>query len=1019
MGGGRRSGAAVRAVLSALVVASALVGPVYGRETLSSVVRDTVGRAPVERTALTLRSSVSSPDTLADVVPDDVRRWFGPPVLQSRVGVAVWPEAPDAPVGHITWRDGACEHVELRVGRCPAAAGEVLVEESLAASLGWATGRRVEVRELSGSTAFPDRLPVVGLRVVGTYRQREDPAFWFGTRLESAATANPLVATMGTLLTDRATMSARGTTTTGIPATWSEVDDSVDLALRPSAVGLDEVLAAGPAVQRFVDDPAATARAGVVVGNRRWLSARSDLPSLTAAVVRGREQVLVTVPLLAGALTALVTFVFWLTVRAAAVERRPSAAVARLRGQGPAGVRRLLLADLLPGVLAGLPLGLAMAAGLGRLAATRWFDPPAELVLDRLTVTVGAAVLVVPPALTWLAVRRVSTEPVLRLLRSVPARAGRRSVDAAESVLAALALAGFVAVATGSLVGGSALAAPLLLALAGGLLAARATTAVCARYGPGRLNRGRPLLGVALTRVGRRGTARWVVPVVACAAALLVFATAAMTGASRAYELQSLVDVGAPTVLDVAPLPPDELGAAVAAVDPAHRTAAPAVVAAAPDPRSVTTLAVDTAHVRLVATLPPEAADAPWERLAPGPVPPRTLRGSRLTLVAESTGLVADGSTRPVDLAVDYLRPDGAPASTALATLTGRPLRVPVSVPIPCADGCRLVGFTVESGSATAGPEGEVTIREVTLDGRPASLGPSAEWLPLSLPATSASASATSAEGALTFSVAFGEESRIAVHQASVPYVIPGLATAGARTATGVRSGTLAGGTARVEPLATVAFLPGAGPRAVLVDLRTVSGAGWAPRAGISSHVLVATADPATVRTVRTGLAARGVTVLAQRHAADVAAGYARGAAGWSLRLGAVLAVVALLAASAAVVAVVGSATASSRREHAALRLAGATRGQVVRVALGEVLPLVVVGVVVGLACGHLAAVLTVARLPLHAVAPAVDVARATASLPVSLAVGAAALLPLAAVGLVLALRAAGSAAPDRLVEPS
>ncbi|HMM96915.1 FtsX-like permease family protein [Phycicoccus sp.] len=1018
MSGRRHSGAVTRAALSAAVVLSALCGPVYLREALSSVVRDTVGQAPVSRTGLTLSSTSSSPDTLAGLVPADLRRWYADPVEQSRVGVAVQPRSVSVTSGHVLWRDGACAHVEIRVGHCPTAAGEVLAEASLAERLGWAPGTAFRVSEFAGSTAFPEDLPVIPLRVVGLYTQRPDPRYWFDERLETAADVGPLVSSMGTLLTDRATMTTTGPTPAGPDATWARTDDRVDLAYRPDAVGLDEVLAAGPRVQAFVEDPAASAAGGVVVGNGRWLTVTSRLPALADTVVTGRAQALVTVPLLAGALTALVAYVFWLAVRAAAQDRRPEAAVTRLRGQGPAGVRRLLVGELLPAVLVGLPLGVLATAGLAVAVARWWFEPTPEVTVDRLTVLVGIGAVLVPPLLTWAAARRVAGERIVALLRAVPARVGRRSVNALEAVVGTLAVAGFVGVVQGSVVGSAALAAPMLLALAAGLAAARLTTAVTARLGPGRLEAGRLLSGLALTRTARRGLARWVVPVVATATALLVVATSAMAGADRAYRLQSLVDLGAPVVLDVATVRPPQLVAAVAAADPTGRST-PLVRADPGDPSAVTTLAVDSTRVRRVARLPAGIPASAWERLLPGPVPPRVVTGTRLTLTAESDGFVAEQATQEVSLTLDYLGADGTPGSTLLGAVTGRPRRVPVAVDLPCSDGCRLVGLTLDAQSSP-GPQGQVSILDPALDGRPADLGPPAEWLPLRDPTTQASASELSPTGGrrgVLLDVDFAGGSRVEVHQASIPYAVPALLTRRSVLPTGVRSGVLSGGSRPMAPVATAEYLPGGGPKAVLVDLTTVSGFGWAPQAGITSHVLVADDDPDLVASVRRGLTGHGVTVLGEHRAADAAAAYARSAPGWSLRLGAVLAVLALVVAGAAVAAVVGSAAPAARREYAAARLLGAGRRAVGRVALGELLPPVVVGVLVGAVSGFLAAAVTLDRLPLYVVAPPVDVTRPPTSLALGVATTLVALVALVALCAVLARWVTRATGPDRLVE--
>ena len=57
----------------------------------------------------------------------------------------------------------------------------------------------------------------------------------------------------------------------------------------------------------------------------------------------------------------LLVCVLWLVLVAAADQRRGEVAVARLRGRGSRGARRLLLGETLPPVVVGAPLGALLA----------------------------------------------------------------------------------------------------------------------------------------------------------------------------------------------------------------------------------------------------------------------------------------------------------------------------------------------------------------------------------------------------------------------------------------------------------------------------------------------------------------------------------------------------------------------------------------------------------------------------------------------------------------------------------
>jgi hypothetical protein len=68
------------------------------------------------------------------------------------------------------WRQGVCAHVWIVRGRCPAAAGEVMISErTVGGTFGFRLGGRVN------ATAG------AALRIVGTYVPRNPTeVFWFG-----------------------------------------------------------------------------------------------------------------------------------------------------------------------------------------------------------------------------------------------------------------------------------------------------------------------------------------------------------------------------------------------------------------------------------------------------------------------------------------------------------------------------------------------------------------------------------------------------------------------------------------------------------------------------------------------------------------------------------------------------------------------------------------------------------------------------------------------------------------------
>lgn len=969
--------------LSTLIVAFAAFGPLYGRAALASVVIAEVGQAPVSTSGIRLVSastqpgSLLDPDSLRSLAPMSVQRWFGPSIRSSSVGVMVWPQGSSSPAGQLLWREGYCGHVRVSVGRCPGAVGEVLVEAGTAERFGWGVGKSLRISELDEAVSNTDVTPIVTVRVVGIFEQTPTDPFWFDTTLamrgSDPATSAPA---LGTLLTDQGTLGLEGRTSRGESTSWKGVVNRVDMPLRPQAVTLDQVLTAGPAVARFVANPLGLAAASDPT-SAQSVVASSGFPGLADDVRIGRQQATTTVSLLVGQLVVLLACVLWLTLSAAAQQRRRSAAISRLRGQGASGARRILLGELLAPVLIGIPAGLVLAAGMSWAARRFWFVPRPPLEIDALTVTVTIAAVLVPPALTYLAVRRVSREDVPSLLRGVPPRVSRLSVNVAEAVLAMLALAAFVAVVAGSLVGPLALASPMLLAIAAGVVAARVVEVAAPTLGRVRLTRGRVRSGLSATQAGRRGTARWIVPVASIAVALLVFATQTLGVAVSGYRVQAHADVGAPAVLDVNATDPLKLLSAVRDIDPSGRLATPVFLLRQPGVGSVTTQAVDSAHFPGVAFVAPGVSAAAWARLGPGDTPPVVVRGRTVRMRVASDGLRSSNEDLPLDLTVllDFVRPDGSPAQQQVTRLTRAHSDHTVSLSLACEQGCALQGFTFQPGLGQSGAVTTFTVGDVTVDGTHLDLGRPTAWLPYRIEGTDTTITPQTHTAGVAFQVLMGTADSAIVNHASVPYSIPALTTSSVNSAGGLTGTALTGLSQPMTSVGTIGYAAGADLSTAVVDVTALSRNGWSGGDSLTTQQVYLSSDDAPrIRQVRNALAAHGIPVSGTHLARDAARQYSRSAAGWSLRLGALIAAMAILVAAAALAAVVATGASASRREYATMRLFGASRRTLTQVAVGELAPVVLLGAIIGAVCGYLAAVVTLVKLPLFVRPPVVDV---------------------------------------------
>ena len=335
----------------------------------------------------------------------------------------------------------------------------------------------------------------------------------------------------------------------------------------------------------------------------------------------------------------LLVCVLWLVLVSAADQRRGEVAVARLRGRGSRGARRLLLDETLPPVIVGAPLGALLAVGLSTVARRTVLtsDPPFEVPVSAVVALVAGLVLMV--LLAVLSVRRVSRDPVADLIRSVPARRVGIRLGVLEAMLVAGAAAAFIALVTGSVQGPVGQLAPTLLALAVGVVAARVLSYLLGAGGRRLLQADGPPPAPRCSS-SRRGTTRWLVPVVTVALSIIVVSADALAVGARNWAGRA-AEVGAASVLTLNSVDLAAVTEAVRAVDPGGEHLTPvAVVAPAgragrrPSLSTRTPSAVSPVagrpgrHPRLgPADRPDGAAAAPHRH--PGRVPPRGVRDQR------------------------------------------------------------------------------------------------------------------------------------------------------------------------------------------------------------------------------------------------------------------------------------------------------------------------------------------------------------------------------------------------------
>jgi hypothetical protein len=1018
----RRAQTVVVVVLAALVTACLVLAPLYTRALEQATVRTLLRDAPSQDSGLRLSSTSSQepsdaldPDALSQLLPESIKGYFGTPVRSTAVDVRRMPLGGE-PGGRLLNREGMCEHVRFTEGQCPSAAREVAVSPDQARVYETRVGATIDVAEFDGAVSSLDAAPRTTLKVVGIYEPVQDP-YWFGDRLTGEA-AQKLG--FDVMLTPLQTLTDPVTSPKGTPAPWFQRVYAIDWPLVVDRVGIDQIAQLGSTVAGLVQYPMGVERAASRASET--ITVGSDLTGIADEVRVGSEQAAITVPLLMAQMSLLLVCVLWLVLVSAADQRRGEVAVARLRGRGSRGARRLLLGETLPPVVIGVPLGALLAVGLSTVARSSVLtsDPPFEIPVGAVVALVAALLLMV--GLAVLSVRRVSRDPVADLIRSVPPRRTGVRLGVLEAMLVAGAAAAFFALVTGSVRGPVGQLAPTLLALAVGVVAARVLAWLFSIGGRRLLRNGRPTSGAALLTSSRRGTTRWLVPVVTVALSIVVVSVDALAVGARNWTGRAQAEVGAVSVLTLGSADLAAVTAALRTVDPAATHVTPVALVAPGGQGGTTTVGIVPDAFRRLALWPGvTVGNIAWDKLTAPTVPPLLLKGTRVTYHVAAPGFeVVTPAIRPapdsLSLALRVVRADGSVDTVPLGTLPDKGIDADQETTVTCADGCRITGIGVQAPSSTAAVTGAVTVSKLTVDGQPVELGDSGAWRDTA--AEDVVATGSYADGALTVRYANNGADKDFLPHASVPEVVPALTTpAAAPSASGATfGGSYVDGTSLLLTSGgSVPFVPGGPPSASLVNIDNLLAQGWRGRGSATIAAYLDTRDPAVVGQVTNGLAQQGIPVTATTYADDVAAAYGRSAAAWSLQLALAVGLLSLIVGAAGIVVLASTSRRARTRDYAVLRLIGQRPRSLTRLAQLETVPVIVISALLGVGVGLWAAPAAVGLVPLFtSPPPTFPVDLTTAWLPAVVA-GVVGLVVLTVVGVVTSRRIARRASLERL----
>jgi hypothetical protein len=831
----------------------------------------------------------------------------------------------------IAVRDGVCGRLRV-TGSCPSGDREVMVSDRVAADLGVGVGAEL--------TYAPNRGTSIRVTVTGRYQGGDpDDPFWAGGAL---IRGEPVFATAGTLTLLKS----------------SDARVHADGRVTPELFSGIEALADARAVNTLLNRL-----------TRDGYDIDSNLEQLADRVTINRRVIAAGVPVAGLTLLLLCWFALGLAVRHAGAAWRPDVGLLKLRGVPRGRITALAVGRSAVPILVGAAVGVVAAVALrGQVkgALGRAEAQPELVVADRYVALggVGAALLAVlgSLAIAFVAERRMLSEPVVDLLRRVPARQGGWRAGVAEILVATLAVAAVYQVRSAPdddpAAAGLTLFVPVLVALVVALTGTRLlvpTAAVAARraFGAGRLS-----TGLALLDLARRPGARRLAALLVTASALLVTATVGWSTGATARSDRAALQLGAHRVLTVGADSAGHLLTAVRAADPGGR-AAMAVVAGHTGSSSDAQPVVAVDSPRLVAVGGWPTGGGAGQGVDPGDLA-ALLRPPTGAAVVTAGGAVELDVTVPtadpplqITIAALLVGPRGDRITARLETPGPGRHTVRADTPGCAGRGCRLLGFELVGSREGADPVvlhrlGQLDPPAPLIDGK--GFADLARWRqplisrkPFLLPANAGDGlalrmdrvvqTAEAVPGQTTTQFRPGVPDPLRLEVVDAPLPLPAVVS-GARgelhRAGGQPAELLGAGGVPLRRIATPAALPRIGTTGFVVDLE------YADRLlvgldGVREVWLTEDAPAGIVDRLR----AEGLSILRTDTVADATGRYAAQGGIAVLRLHLVVALAGLLLAAASVVLVAAIDRPVRTAELAALRVQGVPARAVLRSVAG------------------------------------------------------------------------------------
>ncbi|HET7386079.1 MAG TPA: ABC transporter permease [Nocardioidaceae bacterium] len=753
----RRGLNAAALLVTVAAVAAAVLGPMYARAAAEHLLDTRIGALPLYTTGLTgswpaLQQGslpLGDPDkyhapqvsTLVQNAADNVD---GPGV--ERFWRAQTPWALDDG-GSLTyqqttftvplyWRKGMCDLAQVQ-GRCPTRPGDVLMQATMADTLGLGRGDTVTLDYVDhystmikgvGGQQFEDksRDRQVSFRLVGTYRiaHPDSPAWFDSTRFTGFDNLHAAPGGLGAS-GDSSAPPAPALLVAPSSMTSQSFVGGVDRPIDLTAVNLDDV----PAVQRAALEYTQRA-AGVGAGDSAsFFDLATPLQQVRA------EHTLLTRVLIAALapFVVLSLLLLFALVSAAAAVRRPYVSLAKLRGHSGAQVLRFAVAEPVALVVVATPVALVLGDLAAHLAARLWLHGdipgggPAGVVPVRVdTATIVAAAVVVGASLVaaGAAAMSVIREPLAASLASAvrPDRQSSRSGLMLRSAVVAVALAAVVQLLTSTHQANQLLAllAPVFIALAVAVIGALLLRWASRWWVRRTAERGGTAGYLASRRLGRRrDLANLMVPLL-LAVSVVTFALSASAVSDDWRVSRADAQVGGAVSYE-AFAPPGVMMHLARRLDPQGRYLTVATVDNSGDEMGRTVF-VDTTRLRAAVAWDPAWSDLPLSQLQRKLAPPThrlAFTGSHLSVQLRDISLksVADNVR---ELWLQYVADNGLQSNVLLGRVRNGDSQTLRAFAPHCRHKCLVEQLYLSGeGQSVTDSQGRFTIAGVRVDGAP------------------------------------------------------------------------------------------------------------------------------------------------------------------------------------------------------------------------------------------------------------------------------------------------------------